>query len=82
MDVSLDISPDDVGCSDYSCYEITSINTHDIQKEIWSVDYSYTWDCGSGCCSDTRHGTACVGDLSDWVKRWILGKLTGYHFQE
>lgn len=80
MKVELDISPEDVGCSDYSGYTITDINVNKDTKEIWSVSYSYSWDCGDGCCSDTSYSEAYAGDLSDWVKEWILKKLPGYHF--
>jgi hypothetical protein len=82
MKVDLDISPEDVGCDDeYSGYHITDINIHEDKKEIWSVSYSYSWHCGDGCCSDTNYSEAFLGDLSEWLKQWILQKLPGYHFQ-
>lgn len=82
MNVELDISPEDVGANDeYSGYCIDEINVNEDTKEIWSVSYSYHWHCGDGCCSDTSHDTAYVGDLSDWLKEWILKQMPGYHFQ-
>ena len=81
MKVSLDISPDDVNCNDeYSGYTVTEINVNEDKKEIWSVNYEYSWHCGDFCCSDTSYGQADIGDLSDWLKEWILENLPGYHF--
>lgn len=79
--VQLDVSPEDVGCRDYSGYVITAINTNDDVKEIWSVSYDYTWDCGDGCCSDTEHDIAYVGQMAEWLKQWVLEKMPGYHLQ-
>ncbi len=80
--VELDISPEDVGCDEYSGYTITDINIDDDTKEIWSVNYDYIWVCGDGCCSETEHDIAYVGRLAKWLKKWILEKAPGCRLQD
>lgn len=77
----LEIDRDDVMCSDYDCYRITTINFHKETKTIWSLTYSYIWDCGDGCCSSTDTKTAYPGDINEWVKERVLLVMPfGYKF--
>lgn len=81
--VQWDIDPCDVGCDEeYSGYIVTSINTNDNTKEIWSITYTYNWGCGDGCCGDTRTDIAYVGQISEWLKQRLLEKLPDYKIQE
>ena len=82
IDIDWNIDPEDVGCSEYSEYRLTAININEDKKEIWSVNYSYTWDCGDGCCSDTERAEAHVGELSKWLKKRILEKYPEYKFEK
>ena len=79
--VNWDISPDDVGCNEYSYYVVTEINFHLETKTIWSISYSYIWDCGDGCCSDTEHDMAYSGQIAKWLKDRILKEMPGYKFE-
>lgn len=82
IDVNWEIEPIDVGCNDeYSCYVITTINTNEPEKEIWSVSYSYIWDCGDGCCSSTETDVAYIGQLSERIMERLLEKLPDHKFQ-
>ena len=83
IEVEWNILPEEIGINEteYDTYIITSININDESKEIWSVSYSYIWNCGDGCCSDTEHDIAYVGQLSEEIKRRLLEKLPGYKLQ-
>lgn len=80
-EVNWEIDPEDVGCDEYECYHIVSINFHAEEKVIWSVTYTYIWDCGDGCCSQTERDSAYVGGLSHWIKKRILKEMPGYSFE-
>jgi len=81
-EVSIEISPSDVGCDDYSGYVVTHINYHEETKQIWSISYNYTWDCGDGCCCDTNSNKSYGGELAQWLKEYILNEyMIGYTFE-
>lgn len=83
IEVNWNVDPADVGEEDsgYDGYVITTINTNEPEKEIWSVSYSYIWNCGDGCCSNRENDVAYVGSLPEWIKKRILEKLPEYKFQ-
>ena len=81
IEVNWEVDPEDVGCGDYEGYRVTSINVNDDTKEIWSINYSYIWDCGDGCCSNTETDIAYVGEIAQWLKDRILEKLPDHKLQ-
>jgi hypothetical protein len=83
IEVHWDIKPDEIGINEtkYDTYIIISININEETKEIWSVTYSYIWNCGSGCCSGTECDIAYIGQLSEELKKRILEKMPTYNLQ-
>ena len=84
FEVNWEIEPEELGIhdTDYDSYIVTDINTNDDTKEILSISYSYIWNCGDGCCSDTEHDIAYVGQLSEELKKRILEKWPDYKLQK
>ena len=83
IEINWHVEPEALGIIEtgYDTYIINSINTNDYTKEIWSVSYSYIWNCGDGCCFDIKHEIAYVDKLSEELKTDLLEKLPGYKFQ-
>jgi hypothetical protein len=83
LEVNWDIQPCSIGCKDYNTCILTTINTNDSTKEIWSVSYSYICNYGVGCFSSVKHeyGIAYVSQLSEWLKNQLLERLPDHKFQ-